>query len=226
MHCGIFGKYPAKRDFVAYNLPRPFLSLWEEWLQTSVAASRSELGAAWQEAFLKAPLWRFWIGSGLSGATVAGVMMPSVDGIGRYFPLTICACAPEGKIIEPPMLDPMEAWYAAAETALLRVLDDGFAGEAAELAQTLSFPLLNDVPEKFETKGSRVWQSQLPGGGFEAAFRRVVIAELLSLYDMRSVWWTAGGAARPAEFAAYHHLPDPVAYAEFLTGVSHGGDMP
>ena len=226
MRCGIFGKYPAKRDFVAYNLPRPFLSLWEDWLQTSVAASRSQLGSAWQEAFLTAPLWRFWIGGGLCGATVAGVMMPSVDGIGRYFPLTVCACAPEGKIIEPPMLDPLEEWYGAAEAALLRVLEDGFAGEAAELADALSFPVLNDRPERHETKGSRVWQSRLLGGGFEAEFRRVVTAELLGLYDMRSVWWTAGGAARSAEFVAYHQLPDPFAYAEFLTGVSHGGDKP
>ena len=41
--CGMFGKLPSKRDFVAYNMPRPFLDQWEEWLQSAVAASRHEL---------------------------------------------------------------------------------------------------------------------------------------------------------------------------------------
>jgi type VI secretion system protein ImpM len=225
MRCGIFGKYPGKRDFVAHNLPRPFLVLWEEWLQTSIAASREQLGEAWRDVFLTAPLWRFWLGDGLCGATVAGVMMPSVDGVGRYFPLSICACAPDGKVIEPPMLNPLASWYDSVETKLLSVLDEGFTGGAAELAESLDFPTLDEGPERREKKGSLLWRASLPESDFAAEFKRVLTADLHGLYAMRSLWWTAGGVARPPEFLAYHQLPDPYTYSDFLTGRTHGGEM-
>ncbi len=40
MSAGLFGKLPAKRDFVAVNAPRRFLETWEPWLQSSVATSK------------------------------------------------------------------------------------------------------------------------------------------------------------------------------------------
>ena len=49
MGFGIFGKLPQKRDFIALNLPRAVLEPFETWLQSAVAASRNELGSAWQE---------------------------------------------------------------------------------------------------------------------------------------------------------------------------------
>ncbi len=226
MQCGVFGKYPAKRDFVAHNLPRQFLSIWEDWLQSSVAASRSQLGAAWQDAFLTAPLWRFWIGKAVGTMTAAGVMMPSVDGIGRYFPLTVCACAPEGQAIAPPMIDPMEQWYAAAETALLQALDEGFAGEAAAIADSVPFPETIDTPQDREPKGSYVLRKQVQASELGAAFIQAEIAGLMGLYDMRSVWWTLGGATRPAELVICQQMPDPYAFAGFLTGTPNNGDRP
>ncbi len=44
MACGLFGKLPPKRDFVAVNAPRPFLTVWENWVQAGLAASREQLG--------------------------------------------------------------------------------------------------------------------------------------------------------------------------------------
>jgi type VI secretion system protein ImpM len=64
MRCGVYGKLPAKRDFVAVAAPREFLGIWEPWLQGGVAASRLKLGAEWQTVFLRAPIWRFWLGAG------------------------------------------------------------------------------------------------------------------------------------------------------------------
>ncbi len=29
MACGVFGKLPSKRDFIAVNAPRRFLTAWE-----------------------------------------------------------------------------------------------------------------------------------------------------------------------------------------------------
>lgn len=32
MSAGLFGKLPAKRDFIAANAPRRFLEVWEPWI--------------------------------------------------------------------------------------------------------------------------------------------------------------------------------------------------
>lgn len=117
----LFGKLPARRDFIARNVPNPVLEKLEPWLQESVAQSKETLGAGWLDAFLTAPLWRFWLSRGLLGAGAAGVIMPSVDKVGRYFPLLAFALAPRDGDYAPP--GPAHApWYAAIETALLGAL--------------------------------------------------------------------------------------------------------
>ena len=62
MQCSLFGKLPARRDFIAVKAPREFLAAWEPWLQSAISSSRNELGKDWQPAFLTAPIWRFWLG--------------------------------------------------------------------------------------------------------------------------------------------------------------------
>ncbi|MEM8551147.1 MAG: type VI secretion system-associated protein TagF [Pseudomonadota bacterium] len=122
----LFGKLPARRDFIARNVPNPVLERLEPWLQEAVAQSRETLGPAWLNAFLTAPLWRFWLSRSLLGAGVAGVIMPSVDQVGRYFPLTAFAIAAEGTDHAPPEQS-HEAWYGALETALLGALSQDTA---------------------------------------------------------------------------------------------------
>jgi type VI secretion system protein ImpM len=119
MRCGLFGKLSAKRDFIALATPRKFLEVWEPWMQACMSASQHQLGQDWQNAYLTAPLWRFWLGADLSGATVTGVFMPSVDGVGRYYPLTLLAVAESALSLPPPDLDTQESWFATAEEFLL-----------------------------------------------------------------------------------------------------------
>ena len=55
------------------------------------------MGDAWLPAFLEAPVWRFTLPPGMCGAQAAlGLMLPSVDRAGRYFPLTFAALGPHG----------------------------------------------------------------------------------------------------------------------------------
>ena len=106
----------ARRSAISSRCPRPreFLDVWETWLQGGISRAALELAEAWQEAFLRAPIWRFWLGAEVcGGTTVAGAFMPSVDGVGRYFPLTVFACAEARAAIPPPELDPQDAWFAS-----------------------------------------------------------------------------------------------------------------
>src|ERR1700737_1962269 len=123
MRCSLFGKLGAKRDFIALATPRRFLETWEPWVQSCMSASRHQLGNAWQNAFLTAPVWRFWLGADISGATVLGAIMPSVDGVGRYYPLTLLAVADPSHSIPPPDLNAQDQWFVAAEEFLLSTLD-------------------------------------------------------------------------------------------------------
>ena len=91
---GLFGKLPARGDFVRENLPRDFADAWDVWWQRGLAETQRRPADEWREAWLEAPVWRFVLPPGLCGASgVLGLWMPSVDKAGRYFPLTIAAIA-------------------------------------------------------------------------------------------------------------------------------------
>lgn len=113
---GLFGKLPARGDFVRIGLPAHFVAPWDAWLQEVLAASQASMGTGWLPAYLEAPVWRFALPAGMCGAgTAMGVMMPSVDRVGRYFPLTLAAVMdPDGSV--PPQ-DAADAWLDACEAA-------------------------------------------------------------------------------------------------------------
>lgn len=116
---GLFGKLPARGDFVRAGLPGDFVAAWDDWLQDVLAASRAQLGAAWLPAFLKAPVWRFLLPPGRCGAGgVLGVLLPSVDRVGRYFPLTLAAVMPPAEAAPDDA-----AWLDAAVAAGLAALE-------------------------------------------------------------------------------------------------------
>ncbi len=114
--CGFYGKLPARGDFVRAGLPRAFTDPWDEWMGTVIAGSRERMGEQWLPAYLEAPVWRFSLSPGLCGPLPAvGLMIPSVDKAGRYFPLTFAALCGDGDSI-PSWLDRCEdAGFAALE---------------------------------------------------------------------------------------------------------------
>ena len=88
---GWYGKLPALGDFASRRLPPLFVEPWDAWLAAGLAAWR-EADETWLDAFLAAPTWHFALGAGVPFAQspgYVGVLMPSVDRVGRYFPLTV-----------------------------------------------------------------------------------------------------------------------------------------
>jgi type VI secretion system protein ImpM len=108
---GFFGKLPSRGDFVRGGLSRDFVTGWDAWLQRSLADVLPKARDRW----LAGPSWQFQVSAGLCGAQAAsGIILPSVDGIGRYFPLTVASI---GASIPPSLLT--EA-AAVARTAISR----------------------------------------------------------------------------------------------------------
>jgi type VI secretion system protein ImpM len=89
---GAFGKFPALGDFFRMDLPQGFVDPWDRWLQEGMVAAKAALGEGWQDCYFSAPIWRFTLSPGIVGASaMAGIIMMSVDRVGRQFPLTL-AC--------------------------------------------------------------------------------------------------------------------------------------
>ncbi len=119
---GLFGKLPAHGDFVQRNLPGNFVEIWDDWLQHYVAASQEQLGEQWLEVYLTSPIWRFMLSSGAVDAdTWAGIMLPSVDKIGRYFPFSIITRLPSS-ISSLEFLLTQNEWFNHAEELALKAL--------------------------------------------------------------------------------------------------------
>src|SRR5574337_1028442 len=94
---GWHGKLPALGDFASRRLDAGFVEPWDAWLSHGLARLRQQPG--WPGAYLASPSWRFVLLPGvLPGAAGegcwAGVLMPSVDRVGRYYPLTIALALP------------------------------------------------------------------------------------------------------------------------------------
>jgi type VI secretion system protein ImpM len=86
---GWFGKLPGMGDFGQRRLPPPFLAIWDAWLQRGLQNLRLER-EDWVAHYLHAPIWFFALGEDIMSASPwIGVLMPSVDSVGRYFPLTM-----------------------------------------------------------------------------------------------------------------------------------------
>lgn len=114
---GWYGKIPGTGDFIARRIPASFSEAWDRWLQAAMDGSRQRLGARWRDSFLSMPVWRFVLSPGLLTANAwAGIMVPSVDAVGRYFPLTVASALPSASLdlvgtllAAAPWLDEIEA---------------------------------------------------------------------------------------------------------------------
>src|SRR5262249_51991550 len=92
VNVGFYGKLPCRGDFLQRRAPQDFVDVWDAWLQEGLHESRQRLQEAWLNTYLTGRVWRFVLSAGVCGSGVyAGVLVPSVDRVGRYFPLTLIA---------------------------------------------------------------------------------------------------------------------------------------
>lgn len=130
---GAFGKMPALGDFFRLGLGTEVVTLWDTWLQQMMLAARGTLGDQFETLYMSAPIWRFALAPSVAGGQgVLGVLMPSVDRVGRQFPLTLAVQT--GTQEQAPLRNLV--WQAAALDALeglaLDCLDDAMTRDALQ----------------------------------------------------------------------------------------------
>lgn len=119
---GLYGKLPAYGDFVVRNLASSFVNDWDLWMQQFMSGTRERIGADWLDIYLTSPLWRFVLSPGVIDENVwAGVVMPSVDKVGRYFPFSIVLKLPAD--VNPlEFLSSRSEWFVDMEELSLSAL--------------------------------------------------------------------------------------------------------
>lgn len=178
---GAFGKMPALGDFFRISPPQGFVDPWDRWLQEGMIAARETLGPRWQDCYMSAPIWRFTLAGGLAGAApVLGVLMPSIDRVGRQFPLTLMAALEAG---QDPVIAHLrgEPSFAALEAVALDALEDAMTREV--LTERLS-------------------AIDPPGAGAVAAMRRVGGMLALTGGAVASPFAELGGALVAGDYRA------------------------
>ena len=91
---GWFGKLPTLGDFATRGLDPDLVAFWDDWLSRGLEQLRATRPDDWLQTYLDCPSWCFVLMPGALPApwgthAHAGVLMPSVDRVGRYFPLTL-----------------------------------------------------------------------------------------------------------------------------------------
>jgi type VI secretion system protein ImpM len=232
---GLYGKLPAAGDFVTRALPAHFVAAWDDWLQRSLVASRAALGDRWTAIYVESPIWRFALQPQVCGSQAwAGVLMPSVDRAGRYFPLTLAAPIPPAASALLTVAA-AEHWFTQIERIALAALEPDNTLEAVE-AQLAQQPLA-PVPAGAEARGdwdvaqqmARWWtQSGRPFSlRLASAHRLPAVAEFAAAKLMesqghgRTLWWTREPDSGVIAVHGWLGLPPPADFGTLL-GASAG----
>jgi type VI secretion system protein ImpM len=209
MPVGAYGKYPAKRDYVAVKLPRPVLQPLETWLAAGLATSRDRLGRRWQEHYMVQPVWYFRLGKALCGVECLGVMAPSVDGVGRTFPLVVLGHggAPDEGLISDQVQ--VGDWLQLATERLMLALSDHPPLDPEELIQGLPDPASNAEQTNNVEPLGKGYRALWGEGGQPDAESRIAAEHAARSGDHRSIWWCAGSAVVCAQTVTFDGFPDP-----------------
>ncbi|MGF9759354.1 type VI secretion system-associated protein TagF [Microvirga sp. 0TCS3.31] len=223
----MYGKLPSKRDFVACSAPRSFLRVWEPWIQNGLWNSKVHLGDQWKQTYLSAPIWRFWLGAEIcSGITVAGAFTPSVDSIGRCFPLTVFVSALKPIGILHPEIDLQNAWFSQLERLLLSALDPRASFEALlQRLEMLERHVDHSVPipeEEIAMLRDGTMAATATKASLEERQVTARAADYVGTYGMKSVWWTIGWKEHPATTLVSQDMPSPNFFTTLLTGCFDG----
>ncbi len=226
---GFFGKIPSRGDFISRRLPRSFLDPWDVWLQESIAVSREQLGSSWLDLYLTSPIWRFVLSSKICGDEVwAGVLMPSVDAVGRYFPLTAGSPMDASQNAFDVLLRD-ETWFSRLETLARACLEEDL--ELEDFDEALGSLGAPDevggssgqsgglLPEYARSAGAWCLHLGSTGEGrLDLVYPELSRHLAEAVFSRFSVWWTLGSERIPPSLLICRHLPPTEGHAAMLDG--------
>ena len=214
---GWFGKLSSLGDFASRRLSPDWVQACDGWLSAGLSTSQQQLGDRWLPTYLAAPVSRFaWAPGVVDAQWWFGVLMPSCDKVGRYFPLLVA----QPRALPPSeryALDHLDLWWAQAARAVLQTLDDGADVDAFEAA-------LDAMPP---WPGARAGGTAVmpDGNGLFDISAGVTLTDLAhgladTLLQQRlaghSLWWPWRAELAASRCRIVQGLPDAAAFATTL----------
>jgi type VI secretion system protein ImpM len=222
---------PSHGDFLRRRISEAFVEAWDPWLQRCMAASRSALGERWLDVYLTSPAWRFACAPGTCGpAQIIGLMVPSVDRVGRCFPLTLVSEVPAAVSLLAAATGAARFFDSAerlvVETLAAEPVDfEGFDARLTALRDELG-PLAVTPRVMLDASAAAIVNDsasgwQLPIGSpdqLAPIFEQLLSFRLSTLYEPFALWWTEGSASVEASCLITKGLPHPESFAALLDG--------
>jgi type VI secretion system protein ImpM len=228
---GLFGKLPSHGDFLRRRASDAFVEAWDSWLRDCLAESRAALGERWLDVYLTSPAWRFVCAPGACGpAPVIGLMVPSVDRVGRFFPLTLVAELPDDVCLVAVAAD-SSRFFDSAERLLIETLAEDeidferFDERVVELGDALESVtdtppvVLDPAAAAMVGEGGRCWQIPIGATAQLAPVFGQLLAQRLSVvYAPFVLWWTEGSSIVEPSCLIGKGLPHPSTFGALLDG--------
>jgi type VI secretion system protein ImpM len=219
---GWYGKLSSLGDFAQRRLPVPWVQACDAWLSSALQGSRHALGERWLEVYLTAPVMRFaWAPGVVDSFWWFGLLMPSCDSVGRYFPLMIAhprMKPPEDRIA----LDHLELWYEhLAEAAVLTLQESDASVDTLEAAlrEAPPWPTPGRAPALAAQRGVQGEHLRLVRGAPLSHWLHGLAAQALaSRLHGCTLWWRVRDSEGEDGVDLIQGLPDGAAFASLLAG--------
>lgn len=191
-----FGKLPSIGDFVGRRMPHALATDWDYWLRSGLDQLRSEAPESWTQRFIHSPIWFFLTPARVTGVPACGVIAPSVDRVGRFYPLTVMslAGAQQQAMAEPATLSRFLAGAHAAvvDARRLPLSPDELDARLAALPSPFEHraapampPLIADILADLEAA------SEATGAASPVAMPSADLRSVLAKGADSSVWWVS-----------------------------------
>ena len=218
-----YGKLSSLGDFAQRRMPAELFTAFDTWLSTAMRDGREQLGERWLDTYLTAPVLRFaWAPGVIDSRWWFGVLMPSCDSVGRYFPLVIAqprARAPEDRIA----LDHLELWYEHLARAALHTLSDDDGGSLDALESALHEAPPWPTPGRQATVTSRETRhgdhlGLAPAATLNQWLHGMALRDLNRRLAGCTVWWRVTEDRVSDSVDILQGLPDGGDFAALLRG--------
>jgi type VI secretion system protein ImpM len=218
---GWYGKLSALGDFAGRRLPEAFRAACDPWLSQAMAGSRAQLGERWLDVYLTAPVLRFaWAPGVFDAHWWFGVMMPSCDNVGRYFPLLVAHPRPRAPV-DRIALDHLDLWLEHLAGAAVQTLLEDASVDAFEAALSNAPPWPTpgaNLRLAVHAAGLGTRHELDRGATLNQWLQAVSVHDLQARLAGHSLWWRQTDTTQPASLHTVPGLPDAGTFAALLTG--------
>ena len=167
------------------------------------------------------PVWRFFFQSGIvGGEAVCGIVFPSVDRVGRYFPFAMFAPI-TGKVDASSIIE-QDIWFDGMEALAMEVLNPSLDFAAWDKAvEAMPLPVSGlataveedaTIPQQAPNLGPLVHIS-LPRG---PDLNPLIDRHASALSPPRSIWWKRDDSEDVQSLVIADGLPEASAFPAFL----------